>query len=403
MTNQPTDESRSEKYVGKFVRTQQANRPEAADSDGKRSRRRGLLALLILLLCTVRLGAEAVKGLSILDHYGNGRRMLIYGDVSNVDFGNSLKSIDGEKTIQVLDEAPSDSLSDDYIIRQDNGKTLIYHNHTYHLNEDLATILFLGIDKQFTEEENLPGTGGQSDVILLIGIDTKTGKSTVLNINRDTKAEVDEYTLSGNFNKTKLEQITLAYAYGDGHKTSCENTITSVSRLLYNLPISSYVALDMDGVDAANEAVGGVRVKSLVSYDRKDGTSLKEGEIIVLHGYDLNRYIRKRSQDVDANAPRMERQMQFMTEFTKAVVRESKKDLTFPVDLFSTLSPYMITDLELPDVTFLSSCFLKNGSNFSFRKIDGTYTKDKDGRSLYLIDEVDLFDAILQMFYIQVD
>ena len=73
------------------------------------------------------------------------------------------------------------------------------------------------------------------------------------------------------------------------------------------------------------------------------------------------------------------------------------------MDLFSALSPYMITDMELPDVTFLSSCFLQHGANFSFRSIDGTYTTDSEGHSLFLPDEVDLFEAVLQVFYVQAD
>lgn len=403
MTNQPTEDARPGKYTGKFLKSG-GSAHRAADTGGARKPRRRVLLALLVLLCLVRIGAEAAKGLSILDRYSNGRRMLIYGNVSSVELGGELKSNDGEKTIQIVEEPPESSDPDsDIIVRKDNGTTLIYHDHTYRLNENLVTILFLGVDKQFSEFEDRPGNGGQSDVLLLIGIDTVTGKSTVLNINRDTKAEVDEYTLAGRFYRTNLEQITLAYAYGDGHKKSCENTTTTVSRLLYGLPISSYIALDMDGVDAANEAVGGVRLKSMLSYERKDGTVLREGEMIELHGNDLNRYIRNRSQDIDANMGRMDRQKQYVSEFAKTVVRKSKGDFTFPVDLFSALSPYMVTDLELPDVTFLSSCFLRNGANFSFRSIEGTYTRDSTGHSLFLPDEVDLFEAILQVFYVRED
>ncbi len=403
MTNQPSEDSRSGKYQGKFLKNPAAA-AGAEDGGKKRKSRRGLLALLILLLFAVRFGAEAAKALTIADRYGNGARMLIYGDVARVELGDAIRSNDGEKVIQIVDELPENmDPEEDVIVRQDEGATLIYHGHTYRLNQNLATVLFLGVDKQFTEEDNLPGSGGQSDVLLLIGIDTKTGRGTILNINRDTKAEVDEYTVGGSFNRTVLEQITLAYAYGDGHEKSCENTMTTVSRLLYSLPISTYVALDMEGVDAANEAVGGVRVKSLLSFEQRDGTTVHEGDLITLHGYSLNRYIRKRSQDVDANVARMDRQKQFVTEFTKTVIRQSKGDLTFPVDLFSALSPYMITDMELPDVTFLSSCFLQHGANFSFRSIDGTYTTDSEGHSLFLPDEVDLFEAVLQVFYVQAD
>ena len=368
-------ESAGGRYAGKHVK-------KSASS------RRGLLALLILLLVTARLGATGLKALSVWDRYTSGSRLLIYGDVQGIDFGDSLKQ--GE--LQGLIEP------------QDDGKTLIYRGHTYRLNEKLVTVLFMGIDRTLTEEERVAGAGGQSDVLLLIGLDTETGRSTILNISRDTYAEVDEYSASGNRIGTVYEQITLAFAYGDGREKSCENTITSVQRLLYGLPISSYIALDMEGVQAANESVGGVKLKSLLTCKMPDGTEVKEGDMITLHGKNLDRYIRIRTDDVDANAARMVRQKQFITEFSKAVVRKSSDRLTYPVDLFSALSPYMITDLELADVTFLSSCFLENGAHFNFRSVDGTYDiLESNGSAVYYLDEVDLFEAVLQVFYQQVD
>ena len=359
----------------------------------------GLLALLILVLVLARVGTEVFKLLAYADVFVGGGRMLVYGNVEQVDMGQSLNS--GDRTIQILDQTPETTSEEDYILRLNDGTTIVYQGHTYELNRNLSTVLFLGIDQDITET-NRGGTGGQSDVMLLVGIDTTTGQTTVLNISREAYAQVDVYSGDNQFITTRFEQITLAYAYGNGKDTSAENTLRSVSRLFYGLPISSYVALDMNGIEAANELMGGIRVKSLIDVKMPDGTQVKQGDLIELHGKNLNKYIRTRSDDVDANGPRMERQKQYLTEFAQQVIAKSRDKLTFPVDLFSSLSPYMVTNLDISDVTFLSSAFLGHGANFVFRSIDGTYDL-LNGSSVYYLDELDLFESVLQMFYIRVD
>lgn len=352
--------------------------------------------LLVLLLSLVRLGAEAFKLLSYADLFIGGRNMLIYGEVNAVDIGKTVKEI------PIYNELPSSEPEEDYIVRLNDGTTIVYQGRTYELNRNLATILFLGIDHKIHDAE-LVGDGGQSDVILLIAMDTKTGKTRILNISRDTYAEVEAYAADGVYMGTKPLQITTAFAYGNGKETSCENAVRSVSRLLYNLPIHSYLALDMNGIQAANEAVGHVTVKALDDIEMTDGTKFKKGDPIELQGPWLDRYLRTRSKKVvDANAKRMERQVQYVQAFSKLVVEKSKASLSFPVDLFSALAPYMVTNLDIPDVTFLSSTFLSHGAEFTLRSITGTYGVLNSTAVLYP-DELDLFEAVLELFYLPVD
>ena len=377
-------EPRSEgRYQGRFAA------PAKRRGTGRRA-----LVLLILLLSLARLGAEAMKLLAYGDIFLKGGRMLIYGDLEKVDLGDKISDLP-------VYEAPPEDPSQDYVLKLDDGATIVYGGHTYELNRDLSTVLFMGIDQTITETDKA-GTGGQSDVLLLVGIDTVSGQTTVLNISRESYAQVDVYSGSNKFIETRFEQIALAYAYGNGKQTSAENVLRSVSRLLYGMPISSYVVLDMKGIQAANDTLGGVSLKSLIDVRMPDGSQVKEGDLIELRGKNLDRYIRTRSDDVDANAGRMLRQMQYATEFAKKVVRLSRQKLSFPVELFSTLSGYMVTDLNIPDVTFLSSAFLTHGANFSFRSIDGTYDL-LNGSSVYYLDEIDLFEAFLQVFYKRVD
>ena len=354
----------------------------------------GALALLILLLSLARFGAEAFKLLSYADVLIGGGRMLVYGSVQSVDVGDS---VNGVPVFNAVPEHPPE----DYILRLDDGATIVYQGHTYELNRDLVTVLFLGIDHEIHETEII-GTGGQSDTILLVGLDTKTGEATVLNISRDTYAQVDVYSIHNQYVETVNQQITMAYGYGNGKETSCENAMRSVSRLLYQLPISCYISMDMEGIMAANETVGGVTLKSLSDMRLPDGRQLMEGDEIELHGKNLERYIRIRADTVDSNAMRMARQQQYVTEFVKKGVAKTRETLSFPVDVFSTLAPYMVTNLEIADVTFLSSTFINHGANFSFRTVEGSYGK-LYGSPVFYPDEADLFEAVLQVFYTRVD
>ena len=61
----------------------------------------------------------------------------------------------------------------------EQGKEVTYQGEKYVYNEDLVSILFLGVDKEAFEEGGTVGDGkaGQADALFLLVLDTKTGKS----------------------------------------------------------------------------------------------------------------------------------------------------------------------------------------------------------------------------------
>lgn len=86
-------------------------------------------------------------------------------------------------------------------------------------------------------------------------------------------------------------QLCLSYAYGDGKAKSAENTANSISRILYDVPITKYFALDLNGIAPINDSIGGVTVDSL--YDFKD-IGIKKGDKIKLTGDMTEKYVRQR-------------------------------------------------------------------------------------------------------------
>ena len=114
----------------------------------------------------------------------------------------------------------------------EQGKEVTYQGEKYVYNEELVSILFLGVDKEAFEEGGTVGDGkaGQADALFLLVLDTKTGKSRLIAISRDTMTDVNVYSDLGNFIGTEKLQLCLAYTYGDGKEKSCESRFQAVLR-----------------------------------------------------------------------------------------------------------------------------------------------------------------------------
>ena len=281
---------------------------------------------------------------------------------------------------------------------------IVYNGETWYPAENQINILLMGIDNRTinTQDTIAAGDSGQADVLLLASFDTEKGMVNLLTISRDSMVDVGVYDTGGNYLYTKKMQICLSYGYGDGREMSCENTARSVQRLLYGVPIHAYAAMDMDGLSALNDAVGGVRVKALETL----GNGITEGEEITLTAGQVETYIRSRdSYNPDpevartGNNRRMERQKQYLSGLISAVREKTKKDVTFPVKVFGTMRKYMVTDITVDDVTYLSSMLLSSG-----HQVDAGYNVPGEAvlgeeYAEYHVDEEKLFPMVLELFY----
>ena len=112
-------------------------------------------------------------------------------------------------------------------------------------------------------------------------------------------------------------QLCLAFSYGDGAHTSCEYTTTAVSRALYNMPMSYYMALDYDGIAPLNDAIGGVSVNAL---ETVPNTGIVAGQDIVLYGDNAARYVQYRdTSTLTSSLDRQARQVQYLQAFSSVL------------------------------------------------------------------------------------
>ena len=98
---------------------------------------------------------------------------------------------------------------------KDDGNTIDYKGKTYKYKDYCTNMLFMGIDKKEYEEEKTEiGNKYQSDVIIVISVDAKNNKVTLVNVPRDIITDVSVYSKTGGYTGIEKLPIALSYAYG---------------------------------------------------------------------------------------------------------------------------------------------------------------------------------------------
>ena len=295
-------------------------------------------------------------------------------------------------------------------VPEDDGKTITYKGATYKLNPNVTSILCMGIDKNNLDSSQGFGKNGQSDANFLLTIDTATGEINAIAINRDTMVEMKSYTDSGNYIGMVNQQLCLSYANGDGKEKSCENMVDSVSNLFYGIPISSYVAIDLNAIGTLNEAVGNnISVTSPDSfYSSVYGVSFTKGEKTILDSpQKAAAFVRQRDiTKLDSNITRMQRQKQYLQRFANAAINKTKEDITFPISLYNIISDYNVNNLNTAKISYLTSCVISGMDNphVNFLSVKGKLQESEtlqngEKKAEFIVDDQALFELILDVYY----
>lgn len=277
---------------------------------------------------------------------------------------------------------------------------VIYKGKSYYLNENIATILCMGIDKKNINENLGYGKNGQADCIFVVAIDTKTKKITIIPISRETMVDVNEYSVDGEFLGAEKQQICLAYSYGNSNESSAQNVKTSVSRALYGINISTYVTVNLDAISTITTAMGGIKLTSIEDFTIRDKV-VKSGQQLTLKGTEAVDYIQARGEDVNANNRRMLRQKQFLTTLLSQAGNDVLSDFSKLTEYYNLVKPYTSSDLSFSQLTYLASnCLSKNiGDSIEFKSPSGTMEFGKNGWAEFTPDSDEMLDIIMSVFY----
>ena len=277
--------------------------------------------------------------------------------------------------------------------------TITYNGKKYTLNENIVSVLVMGIDRENVNENFGSGNNGQADVIFVATIDTETKRTCIIPISRETMVDVNLYTQDGKFAGTNREQLCLAYAYGDTTEQSSQNVLTSVKRLLYGINISSYVTIEMEGVEKLTDLVGGVEITSLETLN-SNKLPLTKGEKLTLNGIQSTTYIQYRDDDIEANARRMARQKQFLSALMNETSNEISNDYTKLATLYTALSPYFNSDISFAQIAYLAqNCLTMNfGDTMQYKTIEGTLTQGEEWVE-FEADKESTLQTVIDVFY----
>lgn len=282
------------------------------------------------------------------------------------------------------------------------ASAVIYYNgETYVYNEDLSTLLILGIDDPVLTEYESARNASQADFILAAVFDPATETCTLIQINRDTMSDVPVLDTFGNYIGLETQQLALAHTYGNGLEMSAENTVYAVSRFLYGVVIDNYFSLTMDAIPILNDLAGGVTVTVEDDFSALDPT-LVRGEQVKLDSGNVENFVRARSaiRDDPTNINRMARQRQYMTGLFEALREKARGDsAAFALEAYGALSGSLVTDCGLEELTD----YAQRLSDYTLSAIitpEGESVRGEDYMEFY-VDEQALQQLVLDTFYIR--
>ncbi|MBO4901308.1 MAG: LCP family protein [Lachnospiraceae bacterium] len=266
----------------------------------------------------------------------------------------------------------------------------------YRYKSGLQNYLFLGIDNDDPVAPAADGiSGGQSDAIFLLVTDRVQQQVSIIAINRNTIVPVDVYDEAGNFVVQMDLQICLQHGYGDGMKLSCIRSVEAVNRLFKGVPVSGYISLNMGGLPAVNDAIGGVELTPVESVRRGD-IVITKGKPITLSGEQAYAYLRTRDVDAFGSAnDRLQRQQQYIV----AAIGKLLADPGKANKIYEAGGDYIVASIDLPKL-------IDSTKDMTFTE-DHMYqlpgeTEFKDDFERYNVDEEGMIRLILDVFYEEV-
>lgn len=290
-------------------------------------------------------------------------------------------------------------------IEETDGSNVIrYHGKKYRYNENLTTVLFMGIDqrsKVIEKYEDVSGQSGQADTIFLLVMDQENEELHAIGISRDTMTEIKLFDYRGGYLGTSRTHLGLAYCYGDGKETSCQYMVDAVSNLFYGIPINAYVAMNMEALIKLNDSIGGVTVT--VPEDLTWAhPNLVKGKTLTLKGREALVFMKFRDITVpDSNTTRMQRQKQYIVNFMKKAAEEVRKDVSLPATIYKSLAEEMVTNISLKEAVYLAPIVLSmpmDTDNITMLKGEAVQGKVYD--EIYVDDDA-LYELILDVFYVE--
>lgn len=285
------------------------------------------------------------------------------------------------------------AVSTDVIDYSDDWDSSISYNGTmYHYNEDLTTILFMGVDSHAdVAHEQYIGNGGRADTLMLFILNNETNTMDILEINRDIYYPVDVYDDNRTLLYTGSMQISMQYAFSDSATHSCYLMKNKIQEILFGLPIDYYCSLTLDGMDAIIDEMGGLPITFEDDMTYID-PSFIAGETIVMDSAQSERFFRYRdNNELGSNQDRMNRQTWFMRTLFQRMMSSSGTQVA---NYYNAAGEYLTTDMDLVTIQSIRSYSLNE-----IYMTPGVYEADVHDK--YILDDDELMAMIIELLYVE--
>lgn len=274
---------------------------------------------------------------------------------------------------------------------------LVVDGKTYEYNTSIVSILLLGIDVENDNER------GQADAIEVLLLDREHKQIHLLSIPRDTMTDIRLFDVEGNDLGWQKQHLNLAYAYGSTPESGCMYTSQAVSRLLKNVPMTRYAALNISMLEKVHDIVGTLEVEipnnSLVAYH----SSWIKGQTIRLTSDNVETFLRARDVDQEfSNQDRMERQKAYLIAYFDALKKALEKDFDNTVTKVYDIINKITSNISFSDMEDFANMVLEyefdadtGYSTIEGENIEGNYHDE------YNVDQEALTNLVKKLFYIE--
>lgn len=273
---------------------------------------------------------------------------------------------------------------------------------TYALRNDTTSILLMGIDREAKNTDPGYRMGGQADFLRLIVLDKKNETVHQVQIDRDTMTAITILGVLGDPAGKRTAQISLSYGFGMNSEQSCRLTLDAVSEWLCGIPIDLYLAMDMGGIAALNDGLGGVSVTLENDFSDLD-PEMVSGRTLTLQGKQAEYYVRGRRYIGDGtNAARMRRQENYVSLLSKKLHAKMAADQNMIGKLYDEIQPYLTTNIHWGRL-INEIWAAKDYRQAPLVKLKGEYAVSRDGFVEFHADREALQQLVIDLFCMEME
>ena len=232
----------------------------------------------------------------------------------------------------------------------------------------------------------------------MVVIDSAARTVSQLQIDRDTMTPITILGILGDRSGVRTAQICLSHGFGDGGQESCLLTADAVSNLLFGAPVDFYVSMNLSGIAALNDLVGGVTVTLEDDFSALD-PAMKPGVTLTLKGKQAEYYVRNR-KDVGAstNEARMVRQQEYLDQLALQLTDALTADANYAGTIYDGLQDYLTTDMSRGRL--INECWnARDYQRLPLIQPKGEHRVGEDGFMQFIVDEDALKQIVVDLFY----